>query len=138
MIIDEGFKEIEIPNNDVDIKYLVKSNMMVKLIQIPAYIVIFIIGIICLFTIFTFGLSLALVLLDFAALFMSGIYAVTCYKKLENKNIISRKEFIIYSLLSFVYCADVVVSIMAYKHVILFNEKGGKCADGKELCGKKI
>ena len=36
---------------------MVKSNMIVKLVQIPAYIIIFIIGIVCLITIFTFAIS---------------------------------------------------------------------------------
>ena len=46
---------------------------------------------------------------------MSGIYAIISYKKLKDDNIITSNEFVVYSLLSFVYCADLVVSLIAYK-----------------------
>ena len=101
-------------SND-DTKYLVKSNMVVRLIEIPAYLIIFITCIVCLMTIFTFIISFLLAIFSYVCLIMTGLYAISCYKKLKDKNVISKKEFIIYSILSFIYIADIIVSIIAYK-----------------------
>ncbi|MBR4830554.1 MAG: hypothetical protein IKZ96_02155 [Bacilli bacterium] len=93
----------------------VKSNMIVKLVNIPAYIVLFLTSIACLFTIFTFIISFLLGIFGYICLIMTGLYAISSYKKLKDNNIISKKEFIIYSILSFIYISDIVVSIIAYK-----------------------
>lgn len=92
-----------------------KSNMIVKLISIPAYIIIFITCIVCLMTIFTFIISFLLGIFAYICLIMTGLYAVSTYKKLKDKNVITKKEFIIFSILSFIYFADIVVAIIAYK-----------------------
>lgn len=91
-----------------------KSNMVVKLINIPAYIVLFLTSIVCLITIFTFIISFLLGIFGYICLIMTGLYAVSTYKKLKDKNIISKKEFIIFSILSFIYIADIIVAIIAY------------------------
>ncbi|MBR4350758.1 MAG: hypothetical protein IKP98_00815 [Bacilli bacterium] len=92
-----------------------KSNMIVKLISIPAYIIIFITCIVCLMTIFTFIISFLLAIFSYICLIMTGLYAVSTYKKLKDKNVITKKEFIIFSILSFIYISDIIVSIIAYK-----------------------
>lgn len=69
--------------------------------------------IVCMLTIFTIGFTIVLSILDFISLCISSMYAVTCYKKLKDNNIISIQEFIIYSLLSFIYCIDVIIAIKA-------------------------
>jgi hypothetical protein len=92
-----------------------KSNMIVKLINIPAYIIMFLTCIVCLITIFTFIISFLLGIFGYICLIMTGLYAVSTYKKLKDKNIISKKEFIIFSILSFIYISDIIVSIIAYK-----------------------
>jgi uncharacterized protein (DUF983 family) len=81
----------------------------------PAYIIIFILGVICILAILTIPFAFVLSLFSFASLIISGIYAVTCYKKLKDKAIISNKSFILYSLLSFVYIADLFTAIIVYK-----------------------
>lgn len=102
-------------NSNIELNDLIKSNRTVKLIQMPAYIIIFILGVICILAILTIPFAFVLAFFSFASLLMSGIYAVTCYKKLKDKAIISNKSFILYSLLSFVYIADLFVAIIVYK-----------------------
>ncbi len=97
-----------------DVEELVKSNWKVRLIQMPAYIGIFFVGLVCSITIFTIGFSIAYVIVDGISIMLSGIYAVATYKRLKDVGVLTTKEFAWYSVLSFIFCLDVVVSILAY------------------------
>ena len=59
--------------NKYDVKELAKSLMIIKLIQIPAYIGIFIIGALCLLTIFTLPIVLFLFFLDCLCVILTGV-----------------------------------------------------------------
>ena len=54
-------KNILIKINSQKLLYI---NMIIKLIQIPAYILIFIFSLLCLLTIFTMGISIVLMIFD--------------------------------------------------------------------------
>ncbi|NDO47155.1 hypothetical protein [Clostridium sp. MD294] len=94
---------------------LAKINMIIKLIQIPAYIVLFIVGIACMFTIFTFGISFVLLALDCASIFLSGLIGLSAVKQNYTEGIFSIKELFLHSILQFIFCADVISAIILFR-----------------------
>lgn len=93
---------------------LAKANMIMRVSQIPAYIVIFIMGVMCLITIFTIGISLALVLLDCMAIFISGIIGVVAVWQNYEDGTASVKQAVVLSICQFIFCIDVIGGIMLY------------------------
>ncbi|QQO10867.1 hypothetical protein [Breznakiella homolactica] len=89
--------------------------MKIKLIQIPAYVLIFLAGLLLLSTIFTMGISVVLMVLDIMAVFLSGLIGLAGVIRgfLEKK--ISKKASVIHGFLQFIFCADVISSIILYK-----------------------
>ena len=94
---------------------LAKINMTIKLIQIPAYLFLFIIGIACMFTIFTFAISFILLALDCASIFLSGLIGVSAVKQNYTDSILSIKQAIFYSILQFIFCIDVICCVVLFK-----------------------
>lgn len=94
---------------------LAKINMTIKLIQIPAYLFLFIIGIACMFTIFTFAISFILLALDCASIFLSGLIGVSAVKQNYTNGTLSTKQLFLYGILQFIFCADVISSIILFK-----------------------
>ncbi len=90
---------------------LLKTNMIVKIAQIPAYIAIFVLGVLCFMTIFTIGFTIFFMLFDLVSVFLSGMLGFSA--------IIFSKEkrtplFIVLGLLQFVMCVDVPLSIVIF------------------------
>lgn len=89
-------------------------NMVIKLSHIPAYIVIFVLGILFLITIFTIGFSLAFIIFDAFTIFISGIVGILAVRKNYLEKNISLTECWIYGLLQFAFCLDIVFAIIIY------------------------
>ena len=68
---------------------LAKTAVTVKLCQIPAYILIFLLGVAFFFSIFTFAFSLALAVLDGLALLLSGLLTVAAVIRADRQGIYS-------------------------------------------------
>lgn len=94
---------------------LARTNMIVKLIQIPAYVFIFIVGLLCMVMIFTMGITFIFVLLDVFSVGMTGLSAAAVFYKLRKEQLLSVKMQIVYSMASFVFCADVMAAILGYR-----------------------
>lgn len=93
---------------------LARCNMIIKLCQIPAYLAIFVLGIV--FSISIFGIPFVLLfsLCDIAAIVMSGLIGVVaCYGTFAEKRM-PRSDAIVYALCQFLFCVDVVVCVMLY------------------------
>lgn len=93
---------------------LARANMILKLIPVPAYILIFLIGCAFLITIFTFAISVILMLLDGMAIVLSGLIGVAAVKRNHSDKILSTKEMVVHGILQFVFCADVVSAIVVF------------------------
>ena len=93
---------------------LSRLNMLIKLLSIPAYIMIFIIGILCFITIFTFVVSFILIILDCMAILLSGLIGVCAIKRCYDNKAISSKEMILHSILQFIFCVDIISSIIVF------------------------
>lgn len=96
---------------------VLKKNMIIKLIHIPAYVFIFIIGLACMFTIFTAGITIVLMILDEMTIVISGLIGLGCIIRSLREDKISIKVAVINGILQFVFCADVISSIIIYRTV---------------------
>ncbi|MCI8300121.1 MAG: hypothetical protein HFI69_07200 [Lachnospiraceae bacterium] len=105
---------------------LARTGMIVKLIQIPAYLFIFVMGLLCMVMIFTMGITFIFVLLDLFSTGMTGVYASAVFYQLRKERFIPVKTQICGVLASFVFCADVIAAIAGYRICV----RGGKMCDG--------
>lgn len=97
-----------------DAKKVALANMIVKLIQIPAYVITFLLGVIFILTIFTYALSFLLVLFDCLTIILTGLTgacaAIRGYK--EQKTTVAFS--VANGILQFIFCADVVCAILLF------------------------
>lgn len=100
---------------DWDALSLAKSALIIKLIQVPAYIAIFVLGLMFAITIFTFAFSIFFILIDCLTLALTGLLTVSSVINAVKNGTIRIKEVIWVIILQFVFCADVVASIIYYK-----------------------
>lgn len=101
--------------NKADAVETAKINMVVKLVQIPAYLFIFVAGLVCLLTIFTFAITFVLVILDCASIILSGLIGISAVRRSYADEVLSKSEMVIYSILQFVFCFDVISSVIVFR-----------------------
>jgi hypothetical protein len=89
-------------------------NMVIKLIHIPTYFVLFLGGMTLLVTIFTAGISLAIAILDALTIVMTGLVGVGGVVRLRKENRITKKIAILAGISQFIYCIDVIVSVILF------------------------
>ena len=97
-----------------DMVALAKTAMTVKLIQVPAYVLIFVLGVFMAITIFTIPFAVGLFVIDCLALFMTGLPVIASAVMAKRQGVFSLKEVFWVIALQFVFCADVIVSVMFY------------------------
>ena len=93
---------------------LAKTAMIMKLVQVPAYVLIFALGAVFVITIFTIPFSIGLFVIDCLSVFMTGLFVVSSVIATIKSNTFTLKEVIWVILLQFVFCADVISSIVFY------------------------
>lgn len=96
---------------------LCKINMIVKLIHVPGYIAIFIFGIIFLLTPFTIGFSIFFFLYDCLSLVLSGIIGLSAILSMKKKGQKLSGFYLLNCFLQFVFCLDIVSSILVFATV---------------------
>lgn len=101
----------------LDVVEAAKINMIVKIIPIPAYLFIFVIGFLCLITIFTVGISFILLILDGVSIIFSGLIGVFVVRRCYADGILTRTEMVIHGILQFIFCLDIVSAIIVYRKV---------------------
>lgn len=99
-------------------KGLVTSSMLVKLIEIPAYAFIFCIALLGILAMhFTPIVWIFCFLFNVICIFLSGLYASAGITKAYSENKITKSERVLYTILSFIFVLDVIVSILLYMRV---------------------
>lgn len=89
-------------------------NMIVKLCQVPAYCVIFVLGCIFFVTVLGIGFTIFFFLFDCVAIGMTGLIgAVSVFRAFAEKKL-TKKECIVFALLQFVFVADIVACILLF------------------------
>lgn len=96
---------------------VLRTNWIIKLIHIPAYLLIFVLGLLCTMTIFTIGITLVLMLLDGMTIMLSGLVGLGGIVGSLKADKIPVKRAVIHGILQFVYCIDIVSSILLYRTV---------------------
>ena len=95
---------------------LVRENMTVKLIHVPAYIFNFALGVVGLMlSVWGIGLILWAVLADIAAIALSGTIGLSAALRCKREGVMTAKAAIAYALLSFIFCADVAAAVVFYR-----------------------
>lgn len=93
---------------------LAKTAMIMKLVQVPAYVFIFALGVVFIITIFTIPFSVGLFIIDCLSVFMTGLFVISSVIATIRNNTFTLKEVIWVILLQFVFCADVISSVIFY------------------------
>ena len=83
-------------------------------IHIPVYLMIFTVGLIYLLTIFTFRISIALLFIDSMTIILSGLIGLGGIIRSVRENRMTKGIGILFSILQFVFCVDIIVAIVAY------------------------
>lgn len=91
---------------------LLKSNRNLKLMQIPAYICNFILAVMALVTVLFSIITGMIVFLDVLSIMLSGIWGMFCMLKLKKEQGISAGKTILFSLLQFIFCIDVISAVL--------------------------
>ena len=94
-----------------------KTAMLIKLIQIPAYVVIFVLGVAMTIAIWTIPFTIALFWIDCLCLFLTGLPVLSSIICALRQGTIKFRDVIWVIILQFVFCADVVAAIIYYKRL---------------------
>lgn len=93
---------------------LAKTAMIIKLIHIPAYIVIFIWGFIFFITIWLMIFTVVLAIVDYIILLTSTSLSLASAINSAREGKCSIKSNIWFIILQFIFCADVVTAVIFY------------------------
>lgn len=94
-------------------KKVAKLNLIVKLVQIPAYIFHFLMGLAgSVMSVWGIGVIMLAVAIDLMTILLTGIHAIGCNVKCCRAGAISKKTAVLMSIGSFIYCIDIVVAIV--------------------------
>jgi hypothetical protein len=98
-------------------KELLRINMIVKLIHVPAYLFIFLMGLGFTITIFTIGISVVLMILDGMTIFLTGMIGLGGVIRSLRESKLSKRSAVTHGILQFIFCADIISSIIIYRRV---------------------
>lgn len=89
-----------------------KMNLAVKGWQIPAYLFHFLIGAFgSVASVWGIGFVAFAIIIDLVTIFLSGLFAVGCVRRLKKEGVLSSETAFLAGLGSFIYCVDVVAAI---------------------------
>ena len=90
-----------------------RMNLIIKGVQIPAYILHFILGFMGLaLSVWGIGFILWAILIDLLTILLTGISSIGCSIRMHKEGILSTAAAIFMGIGSFIYCADVVIAIV--------------------------
>ena len=93
-----------------DTRSIALANMAVKLLQIPAYVLWFILGA----SMFLFGFFAVSFVVDAMTIVLSGLVGLAAVLRCRKAGILTRSQAVRYGVLQFVFCVDVVSAIILY------------------------
>ena len=91
--------------------------MAIKLVQIPAYLALFALGAMFLVTIFTMPFTLFIVFWDVVTILLSGAVGAVFLRKNYRAGVLNRTEWMVHTILQFVFCADVVSAVIVFRNL---------------------
>ena len=93
---------------------LSKTALTVKLILIPSYVIIFVLGLLLAISLFTIPFAIGLFLVDCATLFSSGMIAVAASVNATRQGLLDRRIAVIVNILQFFFCIDIVAALILF------------------------
>lgn len=93
---------------------MAKSAMITKLIQVPAYTTILVLGVLLAITAFTIPFSIGLFLFDSLTLFLTGLLTAAAAINAVRQGFVTAMDCVLIMVLQFIFCIDVVASIILY------------------------
>lgn len=87
------------------------ANMVVKLLQIPAYALWFVMGA----AMFLFGFFMVSFIVDVLTIALSGLVGLGAVLRCKKEGLLNGKQALVYGILQFVFCADVFSAIILYR-----------------------
>lgn len=117
---------IQTLKNDKSARKALSDNMLLHVLQMPAYIMVGIESVICIITIFTIGISIGLMVFCGFSICASGLLALGGIWKASKEGIWRKGIAILYSILSFTVCVDVIVAIIMYVKIKKYYKNGDR------------
>ena len=97
---------------------LVKMNMIIKLVHIPAYIIHFLLGMLGLLaSVWGIGFILWAITIDLVTIGLTGMVGVSASVCCKKEGILSKSMSWLYAFSSFIYCVDVISAIVFFVKV---------------------
>ncbi len=93
---------------------LAKTAMIIKCLQIPAYAIIFVLGVLMMITIFTLPFVLVFAAVNYLTLIMTGLLNSVAVVAAIRARMLTLKDTWWVIALQFVFCADVAASVLFY------------------------
>lgn len=92
-----------------------RMNLIIKCVQIPAYITHFILGLVGFFLgIWGIGLLLWAIFIDVATICFTGINSIGCSIRMYKDKVFSRCKSIFMGIGCFLFCIDIAIAIIYY------------------------
>lgn len=99
---------------EYDALQLAKCAMAVKLLQVPAYIAIFVLGVLLVLAIFMIPFAVGLLLVDCLTLLLTGLMTVAAVINAVRQGYCKTGGIIWIVVLQFIFCADVIAAALFY------------------------
>lgn len=93
-----------------DTRQLALAGMLTKLIQIPAYVLWFTVGI----ALFLFTGPLLAFMIDAMTIALSGLVGLSAVLQCKKAGILTGKQAVFHGVLQFVFCVDIISAIYVY------------------------
>lgn len=110
-----------LPKKGYTAKRILFWDMILKICNIPIYIIVFLNGLMLAITPMGFLFIFVLVIFDYILLLPSTMYGVSGLIQAYKKDLVTKQRFIIHAILHFMFCLDVVSAVISYYSVK--NEK---------------
>lgn len=92
-------------------KELALANMLIKLVQIPAYVIWFAVAVV----LFLFMGALIALVMDGMAIILSGLVGLAAVLRCRKEGQLAGEKALLHGILQFVFCADVVSAVLVYR-----------------------
>ncbi len=108
---------------------IAKTAMIIKLIQIPAYLFIFFASALFIFSLFSIPIAIVLLIFNYTILVLTSLITISSIINSVKQGIFEVKEVVFVALLQFVFCADVFATIIYYNMLKKRYNKHKKAVD---------
>ena len=106
-----------LPKKGYTARQMLFWDMLLKICNIPIYIIVFLNGLLLAITPMGFLLIFILIIFDYTLLLPSTMYGISGLIQVYKEGLIQKKKFIIHVILHFVFCLDVVSAVISYLRI---------------------